>query len=325
VGQPTALGSGVKAFLASSFGLAMRSLPRAVPLLTLGLAVMAGMGIAAIGAWTRRMARPLAVGVTILAIGCLPPLWTGNMVAKNLQRPEQIPTYWEQDAHFLDTQGRGQGSFATRVLELPGSDFASYRWGNTVDPILPGMMSRPYVSRELIPYGTPISADLLDSFDGQLQEGVLSPAAIAPIARFMGVGDINLRSDLQYERYNLARPRQTWRLLTTTPGLGRPTGFGGNAPNIPDPTAPLNDEEELASPPTSPTRPRSPLSRSRAQSRSCEPSPRPRRSCSPAAARGWWTRRERACCPDGSWCCTRDRWPAIRLRYGLRRANPAPA
>ena len=37
---------------------------------------------------------------------------------------------------------------------MPGADFASYEWGSTVDPILPGMMDRPYVARELIPYGS---------------------------------------------------------------------------------------------------------------------------------------------------------------------------
>ena len=47
----------------------------------------------------------------------------------------------------------------------PASDFASYRWGNTVDPITPGLMDRPYVARELIPYGSPASANLLNAFD----------------------------------------------------------------------------------------------------------------------------------------------------------------
>jgi len=46
----------------------------------------------------------------------------------------------------------------TRIMAIPGSDFASYRWGNTVDPVLPGLMDRPYVARELIPYGSAPSA-----------------------------------------------------------------------------------------------------------------------------------------------------------------------
>src|SRR3712207_7440347 len=55
---------------------------------------------------------------------------------------------------YLDSRGDD-----TRVLEIPGADFASYRWGMTIDPITPGLMDRPYVARELIPYGSPPSAE----------------------------------------------------------------------------------------------------------------------------------------------------------------------
>ena len=79
---------------------------------------------------------------------------------------------------------------------MPGSDFASYRWGNTVDPITPGLMDRPYVARELIPWGSPATADLLNALDRRIQEGTLDPAGFAAIARRMGVGDVVLRNDL---------------------------------------------------------------------------------------------------------------------------------
>ena len=50
----------------------------------------------------------------------------------------------------------------TRVFAIPGNDFAAYRWGDTIEPITPGLTDRPYAARELIPYGTPGTADLLD-------------------------------------------------------------------------------------------------------------------------------------------------------------------
>ncbi|MCU1452356.1 MAG: hypothetical protein JWN46_502 [Acidimicrobiales bacterium] len=240
---PPPAGKAVKAFLLSNIGLSMRSLPRAVPLLALGMAVLLGAGIAALTAERQRLARPLTAVAVALAILALPPLWTGKMVDDNLQRPQTLPAYWRQDAAALD--GRGKG---TRVLELPGADFASYRWGTTVDPITPGLMNRPYVARELIPYGSPPSADLLNALDGQLQESVLAPAAIAPIARLMSVGDVNVRSDLTYERYNTPRPRLLWNLLAQAPGLGRPIGFGGTARNQPRPSLPMLDETELLTP-----------------------------------------------------------------------------
>ncbi len=114
------------------------------------------------------------------------------------------------------------------MLEIPGSDFAAYRWGQTVDPITPGLMDRPYVARELVPWGSAASAELLNELDRRLQEGVLDPSAIAPIARLMSAGSIVYRADLQTDRYDLARAIPVWRLLTAPrpDGLGQPTGYG---------------------------------------------------------------------------------------------------
>ncbi len=123
-------------------------------------------------------------------------------------------------------------------------------------PSRPGITDRPYVARELIPYGTPPSADLLDAFDRQMQEDVLDPDAIAPVARLMGVGDVVLRGDLAYERYNLVRPRQVYDLLDQAPGIGPVTGFGGDDPNVPDPRLPLEDEIELGADPDLPDPPK---------------------------------------------------------------------
>ncbi|MGI8794264.1 MAG: alpha-(1-_3)-arabinofuranosyltransferase domain-containing protein, partial [Acidimicrobiales bacterium] len=132
--NPSLAGRGWKAVLLSERGLALRSTPRAVPLVALSLAVLLGAGVAAVG--TRlRDGRVWAVAATVvaLAVANMPALFTGGMVADNLQRPEVLPAYWTAAAAHLDQQGE-----ATRVLELPGVDFASYRWGSTVDPITPG-------------------------------------------------------------------------------------------------------------------------------------------------------------------------------------------
>jgi len=254
--HPSIAGRGFKVFLLSNLGLALRSLPRAAPLSLLGLAVLLGTAISALGPTLVRLVRPLTLGVAAVAVLGLPPLWTGGLVADNLSRPESIPSYWSEAAGYLDRHDRSRTGWDTRVLEVPGSDFATYRWGETVDPVTPGLMDRPYVARELIPYGTPASADLLNALDHQIQDGSLDPAALAPVARLMGVGDVVLRSDLAYERYNLPRPRQMWDLLRRVPDLDRPVGFGGDAPNRPAPALPLLDELELASDPDLPDPPK---------------------------------------------------------------------
>jgi arabinofuranan 3-O-arabinosyltransferase len=238
--DPPLTGRWWQALLESDRGLAMRSTPRAIPLVVLGLAVLLSAGIATLIRSAPRAAVPAGVAALALVLAGLPPLYTGDMVAANLNRPEQIPQYWLDAAASLDAQ-----SHSTRVFEVPGTDFASYRWGNTVDPITPGLMDRPYVARELIPYGSAPSADLLNAFDRRLQENTLDPQAVAPIARLLGVGQIVARNDLQYERYRIARPYDVMALLHASDGLTPTATFGPPSINHPSPIAPMNDEAAL--------------------------------------------------------------------------------
>jgi len=226
--SPTTLGGVFKGLAGSSkAAFALRSTGRATPLVVLGLAALLAAGANALWVWLREQSRPrLALAAPVLAgalvVVNLPALWNDSFYGKNLQRDEDVPRYWKDAAAYLDAQGDD-----TRVLELPGADFASYRWGNTVDPITPGLMDRPYVARELIPYGSPASANLLNAFDLRVQNRQLPPDAIAPMARLMGVGDIALRNDIQFERYRVLRPGFTWMLFDPTPkGLTGPETFG---------------------------------------------------------------------------------------------------
>jgi arabinofuranan 3-O-arabinosyltransferase len=182
--------------------------------------------------------------VALLVVANLPPLWSGELVADNLQRDEDIPAYWPEVAAHLDRTGAG-----TRAVAVPGSDFASYRWGNTVDPVLPGLMDRPYAARELFQWGSAQSADLLNAWDRRFHEASMDPGSVAPIARLLGAGHLVVRNDLQYERYRIARPRPLWDLLSGAPGLGDVEGFGPREPNVAGPEQTLLDEVELAIPP----------------------------------------------------------------------------
>jgi arabinofuranan 3-O-arabinosyltransferase len=232
--DPSVLGRLFKSFAeSSSFGLALRSTSRAVPLVALGLAVLLGVGVNAVGAAWNGQGRVvegvplrtlvLAGLVIVLAIVNLPALWTGSFYTDDLTRDETIPQYWTDAIAALDA-----GSHDTRVLEIPGADFAAYRWGQTVDPITPGVMDRPYVARELVPWGSAASADLLNALDHRIQEGTLDPSAIAPVAKLMNAGAIVYRADLQTDRYDLARAAPLWRLLTdpVPHGLSQPEKFG---------------------------------------------------------------------------------------------------
>jgi arabinofuranan 3-O-arabinosyltransferase len=237
--EPTPLGALTKAFLGTERGLAFRSLPRAVPVIALASAALLAGALARLAVRSPKAVRVGAVAIVAASIVGMVPLWQRSIVQDSLSRGD-VPAYWTEAGRVLDERDDG-----TRVLEVPGSDFASYRWGNTVDPITPGLMDRPYVARELVPYGTPPSADLLNDLDLLLQERTLDPEAIAPVARLMRVGDIVVRGDLQYERYALARPRLVWDLLSGAPGLGEPIPLTEPTRNEPIPQLQLQDETWL--------------------------------------------------------------------------------
>ena len=107
-------------------------------------------------------------------------------------------------------------------------------------------MDRPYVARELIPLGTPVSANLLNAIDRPLQEGTFDPDAIAPLARLIGAGDIVLRSDLQYERFRTPRPETTGPCSAPFPGSASRWPSASRSRTSPGPELPLLDEIELA-------------------------------------------------------------------------------
>ncbi len=126
--------------------------------------------------WRGRSVLALAAAglVIVLAIVNLPALWTGDFYTQDLTRDETIPQYWTDAIAALDAQPHD-----TRVLEIPGSDFAAYRWGQTVDPITPGLMDRPYVARELVPWtrSRPRRPTCSTCSTAGCEEGVLDPSA----------------------------------------------------------------------------------------------------------------------------------------------------
>ena len=120
------LGSLLKSFATgSTAGLALRNVARAIPLLALGLAMLLAAGVEALSAWWSRLGIAAAVAIGGLVAADMAPLWAGQFVDANLSRPSQIPSYYQAAANYMDARGN-----ATRVMALPGIDFATYRWGS---------------------------------------------------------------------------------------------------------------------------------------------------------------------------------------------------
>ncbi|MGH9299858.1 MAG: alpha-(1-_3)-arabinofuranosyltransferase domain-containing protein, partial [Acidimicrobiales bacterium] len=141
-GHPSVAGSGLKEFMTrTTAGFALRSSDRATPLVVLGLAVLLGAGVSALFSRVRTRAVPLAVAALCCAIVVVnaTPLLTGAAVAANFERTANLPAYDYEAGHWLDQHG----SSSTRVLVEPGQDFGDYTYGDTVDPIWPGVTTRP--------------------------------------------------------------------------------------------------------------------------------------------------------------------------------------
>ena len=193
----------------STLLLAFRSSTRAVPLVLLASSLDVGYGLSALTARHATRARNLSLATVALTMLQLPALWNGSLVDGQLRRPEQIPTAWSEAAMVLQQRGSD-----TRVLELPGQEFSAFRWGTTTDQLLPGLMTRPTISRDLLPLGSPQMMDLLLALDNRLQDGTLRPDSIAPVARLLGVGDVVVRGDERFEKYQTPRPDRVAQILT---------------------------------------------------------------------------------------------------------------
>ena len=233
-------------------GLALRSTPRAAPLVVFALA----FGMAASSEWlrsriaTRATARSrsapgrrgliaptAAIGLVVIQ---LLPWFTANSLSSSLLRDSELPGYETELAEWLDaTRDPASGG---RVWEIPAADFANYRWGGTVDAVLPGIIERPYLARDVVLQGGAATADLLNAFERRLPEGWFEPETLPVIAARFGVDTIVVRNDLEHERYLLARPGPLWTDLVAA--LGDPDFTG---PTVADDTViPLLDERTLA-------------------------------------------------------------------------------
>ena len=219
----------------SALSLALRSSTRAAPLVVMALAFGFGHVVDRTRQRALHWSRPrFAVLVVPLAVAIvmvnLPALLGGRMVDPVMERPEQLPIAWTDTASFLDR--RFDEGHTGSVLMLPGIESAAFRWGYTVDPILPGLTKKPMLNRDWIPQGSAPLMDLLYALDDAFQNGTVSPRAIAPIARLLGADTVMVVNSYQYERFGLDPPTRAATTIDSAPGLTRLAEFGEPTKNV---------------------------------------------------------------------------------------------
>jgi hypothetical protein len=241
--HPTAIGKLLKSFMTdTTAGLALRSTDRATPVVLLGLAMLLGCGITAL--WQRFSVTGLITAVLVggLIIANNPSLFNGDTIANNFTQPAALPGYEQAAITHLNKVHQ-----STRVLAIPGNDFASYDWGDTVDTPQPALLNRDFVTREQQIMGSEATADTLYALDDPLQEDTANMNALAPMARLMSAGDLMVEFDQNDAHYGVTQPQLlALEMLEQPLGLSDPQSFGAPRPNI-SPVSTLN-EEDLAAP-----------------------------------------------------------------------------
>lgn len=206
----------------------LRTTNKAGPLVALGIASLGGAVFAEV--WRRlpaavphgrvAVARTAVVAgaAALVALAAL-PLVRGGAIGLTWKR---IPPAWRQAARSLD-RGLPRDE---RAAVLPGQPFAFYRWGGTVDPILPSLTKRPVAIRNTPPYDDIHAVDFLWTLDGMLHQRRLVPGSLAPALGLMSTGAVVSGTDDAYGRSGGMQPVDAAHELAAQ-GLGRPTSAYG--------------------------------------------------------------------------------------------------
>ncbi|MEZ5216604.1 MAG: alpha-(1-_3)-arabinofuranosyltransferase family protein [Ilumatobacteraceae bacterium] len=236
IDDPSPLMSPIASASRSTLALALRSSTRAVPLTVLGLALGAGalvdrpplvgrigMRRGAVGAVVRPV---IAATVGLLAL-LGSPAFVHRLFVDPVLGLDQVPSAWYDAAAALDARPADY-----RTLQLPGTESAAHRFGQLVDPLLPGLTERPVLQRDWLPLGSAPLMDLFWALDGRFQAGTVEPDSIAPVARLLGADSIVLAGDTAAEKFDTPSPETTWSMfLAGAAGLGTPATYGVAIPN----------------------------------------------------------------------------------------------
>ncbi|MBM0233595.1 DUF3367 domain-containing protein [Micromonospora sp. STR1_7] len=176
---------------------------------------------------TNMAPRRVALGVTAVALLAV----SGG--AANAGLPAgggfwAVPQHWRQATEWLD-QRAGPGT----TLLVPGSNFAEYNWGRSLDEPVQPLLDAPWAVRSLVPAGSAGNARLLTAIDERLASGTVSPGLTDVLGR-LGVRYLLVRNDLRQPVGGIAWPVLVHRTLDSAPGLFRVAAFGPSSGVKPD-------------------------------------------------------------------------------------------
>lgn len=196
--------------------------------LTVGVAVLFGVGAAAAAQWVgpARVAarRAVLVAVLLILLAGAVPFWTGGLFDGN-RAMTQVPDYWNQAFSYLDAQPADE-----RVLVLPSSSRTHYRWGWVGDDIFDAMLTKDHAVATGIPLSTPLPANLIEAVSAYTSDPTYQVGTLAPILRRLGINEVVLRNDLDWQEMGRPRPA-LYAGLRADPGFRLVAAFGNPGEN----------------------------------------------------------------------------------------------
>jgi arabinofuranan 3-O-arabinosyltransferase len=231
--SPSLYGRLFEAVVTNESGFALRSTPRAMPLVLLALALATASGLHACTTLLQESNNQLIrrwMGKALIAVvlGAIMvnnfPWFTQRAMTENITRDENLPTYWTDAAQAIDAQ-RDESTGFGRTYEFPAANFADYWWGGTVDPVLPGLIASEYVAKEMIPQGSEATTDLLSAFESKMVDGRPNMDVLRELSAVLSANTATWRGDIAYDHHLTARPEYLAPSLARIPP--GPTLFTG--------------------------------------------------------------------------------------------------
>jgi arabinofuranan 3-O-arabinosyltransferase len=208
----------------------LRNTYKAGPGLAMATAVLLAVLTAAVAARARKRSplwsRMPYVGAVVLIVAAAGPFVDGGLYPDRAQM-DDLPGYWHEALEYVDGQP-GDG----RVLVLPGTTKTAYRWGWPGDDVFDAFLHRhPNVIANAFPLSEPLAASAIDALDDQVAAGTIAPGTIASVARRLGITQVIIRNDLDWDRSEVARP-QDLDALRSDPTLVLSASFGEPGQNV---------------------------------------------------------------------------------------------
>jgi hypothetical protein len=196
--------------------------------LVMGIAALFAYGVLLAYRSARRRnprLRFLPIGLAFLTIAVIAhPFWTGGLYDPT-KRMKDLPTYWEQTFDYLNampTEGRS--------LVLPQTSRTRYRWGWVGDDLFDGLDARNHALVTGVPLSTPIAGNALEALTLVASDPHYEPGVFGAIARRLGITEVVLRNDIDWQ--DMTRPRpQAYDALRHDPEFERIATFGNPGEN----------------------------------------------------------------------------------------------